>query len=212
MELSAGPFYTSSMFWTVAGPIIGIISIVATVWVTIRVAFPKRQLLYSIPIVTPMLNAAADMPTDIEVRRGDQVFKSPRLVYFRLSSKGRRDIPRSAFDDGQPIRFDIGTPIVECLKVETWPRDRVDPSMSIDGSTLLIHPSLMGKRQTTVFTLLVDGPEPSLGMPEQTLIDVELKHGTPDSPQANLLLELASDVVYAAIRIWTRDSSITPER
>ena len=86
------------------------------------------------------------------------------------------------FDGDQPIRLDVSTPIVECLKITTEPADRSMPAPRIDGSALLIGPCLIGKRQTTVFSLLLDGPEPRLRKPEQTLVDVYIQNRDPDAP------------------------------
>jgi hypothetical protein len=168
------------MAWTVAGPVIGLLGVVATVWVTLRVANTKRRLMYSMPVVTPLLNATPDMPTGIEVRRDGHILNSPRIANIKLVSRGTRDIRRSDFDGDQPVRLEIGTPIVECLKVSTIPPDRGHPACIIDGSALLIGPCLIGSRQSTTFSLLVDGPEPTLSDPEQILTDVRIMHGDPD--------------------------------
>jgi hypothetical protein len=182
MLLAGGSIYTSGILSTVTGAVLTATSIVVGTWAVFRAANPKLRLMYSIPVVTPMLNAVADMPTDIEVRRGDQVFKSPRIVYFKLAARGRRDISRTAFDDGQPIRFDIGTPIVQCLNVATKPDDRPNPAHFIDESALLVGPCMIARNQQTTFTLLVDGSEPQLTKPEQRLLDVRLEERDPAAP------------------------------
>jgi len=45
--------------------------------------------------------------------------------------------------------------IVECLKVATKPEDCPPPELKIDGTALLIEPSLIGKRQTTVLVPVI---------------------------------------------------------
>jgi hypothetical protein len=100
----------------------------------------------------------------------------------QLVSRSRRDIAREAFDEGKPLCLDLGTPIVECLQVTTSPPDRPDPAWTLDGSKLQIGPSHFGRRQTTVFSLLVDGKSPRITPPQQSLIDVRIEHGDGRTP------------------------------
>lgn len=112
----------------------------------------------------------------------DQEARLPHVVNVELTSRGRSDIPRDAFDGGKPLCLDVGAPIVECLQVTTTPPDRPEPVWTIDGPKLLIGPSLIGRRQITVFSLLVDGPTPRLSPPEQSLVDVDLRRGSSSEP------------------------------
>lgn len=175
MDLADNHFFTSATFW---GPAVGVIAGALTtaviVWVTLRAANPKRRLLYGMRAVTPLINSRPDLPQDIEVRRAGQALEQPQLVTVELASRGRIDIAREAFDGGEPLRLDLGVPIVECLKVATSPSDRPDPAWKTDGSALLVGPSHIGKRQTTVFSLLIDGASPHLNEPRQSLINVDL--------------------------------------
>lgn len=174
MDLAGSHFFTSATFWGPAiGAIVGVLTTAVVVWVTLRAANPKRRLLYSMPVVTPLLNTRPDLPQDIEVRRAGSVLAHPYVVNVELTSRGRRDIAREAFG-GDPIRLDVGAPIIDCLKISTSPSDRPHPVWNVDGSKLLVGPSLIGRRQSTVFSLLVDGPSPRLSKPMQTLTEVRL--------------------------------------
>lgn len=173
-------WYASGTFWTAIGAVAVLLSTVAIVWVTLRVANPKRRLLYSMPVITPLLNTRSDLPQDLEVRRGGVILRHPHLVNVELVNRGRLDIRRDAFDGGEPLRLDIGATIIECLKITTSPSDRPEPLVKIDGSALLIGPSLLGRRQTIAFSVLVDGPSPNLCRPEQTLIDVDIYQWDPN--------------------------------
>jgi hypothetical protein len=105
------------------------------VWATLWGGSTKRRLLYSIPVVSPLLNDRPGMPDDMEVRRAGQLLKFPQVVNIELVSRSRRDIARDAFDGGVPICLDVGEPIVECLKVTTLPSDRPAPVWKYDGSS-----------------------------------------------------------------------------
>jgi hypothetical protein len=70
-----------------------------------------------------------------------------------------RDISPEAFN-GKPVCLDLGTHIVECVKVATSPSDRSDPAWALEDSELLIGPDLFGMRQRTVLSLPIDGEPP----------------------------------------------------
>lgn len=195
MNLAGGhPFYDAAAFWPVAtGIVVGLLTIAATVWVTLRAANPKRRLYYWMPTDTPLITRRQDLSHELKVTYGTRELDSPRVVNVRLTSRGRRDIAREAFDGGEPLRLDLGTPIVECVKVSTSPSDRPDPSYALDGSKLLIGPSHFGRRQTTIFSLLVDGKIPEIVKPQQSLIDVQIRQGYPGytAGRQQLLLAIA---------------------
>jgi hypothetical protein len=182
VNLASAPFYTSGTFWAVAAVAVAILIGVATMWVTWISPFPKRRLLYSMPAATSMLNRQSELTDELKVIYGAKQLESPYVVNIEIASRGRADIPRDAFDGGKPLCLDIGAPIVECLQVTTTPPDRPEPMCAIDGSKLLIGPSLIGRRQTTVFSLLVDGPAPRLSPPVQSLVDVDLRPGSSSEP------------------------------
>lgn len=182
MNLASAPFYTSGTFWAAVAVPVAILIGVATVWVTWLSPYPKRRLLYSMPVTTSMLNRQSDVSDELRVIYGTKQLDCPYVVNVQLTGKGRSDIPRDAFDGGKPLCLDVGTPIVECLQVTTTPADRPEPLWTIDSSKLLIGPSLIGKRQVTVFSLLVDGPTPHLSPPEQSLVDVDLRSASSSEP------------------------------
>jgi len=198
---TAGHWYASLTFWTVTGPIVAILSTLAIVWVTIRVANPKRRLMVAMPVITPLLNRVAAKTGNIEVTRDGKLLSNPRVVELKLYTRGRNDIPRSAFDGGRPVRLDIGTPIIQCLNVTTQPADRTMPEPTVDGTALLIQPTLIGKRQTTTYTLLTDGPRPNLCKPEQTLTDVDIEQRDPGDPLtgAQVALSVMAVLCVAAL-------------
>jgi hypothetical protein len=169
--------WDSAAFWPAAGIVVGLLAIGATVWVTLRAANPKRRLYYAWLTDTPLITGQHDLSEELKVSYGTRQLVKPRIVTVQLVSRGRRDIAREAFDDGKPVCLDLTTPIVQCVKVTTAPPDRPDPSYALDGSKLLIGPSHFGKRQTTTFSLLLDGKTPEIVRPQQSLIDVEIRQG-----------------------------------
>jgi hypothetical protein len=176
--LAAGHhFYDSTAFATAAAIVVGLLTAVVTVWATRLGASTKRSLYYVLLSDTPLLTRRHALSEKLKVTYDSRTVESPRIVTIRLVSRGRADIAREAFDRGQPLILDLGTPIVDLVKVETSPSDRPDPEWTLRGSELLVGPSHFGRRQTTEFSLLIDGREPSIVAPKQTLIDVRVEHG-----------------------------------
>jgi hypothetical protein len=181
VNLASGHFYDTTAFATAAAITLGLITIAVTVWVTFRAASQKRRLYYALLTDTPLIRRRQDLSEELKVTYGGRELNSPHVVSVQLVSRSRRDIAREAFDEGKPLCPDLGTPIVECVKVTTSPSDRPDPACAIDGTKLLIGPSHFGTRQTTVFSLLVDGKSPRITRPPQSLIDVHLESGDPQA-------------------------------
>jgi hypothetical protein len=177
VDVASGEFYSSALFWSIAAVVAGVLGTAVIVMATFWVASTKRRLLYSMPVVTPLINGEGEpgVLEDLEVRRRGQLLASPSVVILELEAKGRRDIPRSAFDDGAPVCLDVGAQIIEVLKVTTTPTDRAVPPYKADGLRLLIGPCLIGRRQIITFSLLVDGQTPKLSLPEQSLTDIEIR-------------------------------------
>ena len=196
--------WDSAAFWPVAG-IIAAVTVGA--WprrVTRRAANPKRRLYYWLLSDTPLITERDDLSEELKVTYGPKELKSPRVVTVQLCSRGRRYIARNAFDDGKALCLDLGTHIVECVKVTTSPTDRPDPEWTTEDSTPLIGPSHFSSRQTTVFSLLVDGEPPSIVRPQQSLVDVRIERGdgqTTFRRNISLLVTATVAVVTAAIGV-----------
>jgi hypothetical protein len=178
VTLADSHFYTSAGFWVPA--IVGLLTIAATIWVTLRAANPKRRLYYWISADTPLLTKRRDLPHELRIFYGTVRVDSPRVVTIVFTTRGWRGISREAFDGGESLCLDLGTPIVECFDTITSPPDSPDLSYATDGSKLLIGPSYFNKRQTTFFSLLVDGKTPKIVPPRQSLVDVKIRPG-PDA-------------------------------
>jgi hypothetical protein len=186
--LAGSHFYTSATFWgPAAGVIVALIGILVTVWVTLRAANPNRRLYYSMTADTPLITGRHELSQQLKVIYGTKELGSPRIVNVQITSRGRRDITREAFDD-KPLCLDLGSSIVECVKAATSPSDRPEPAYTMDGSKLLIGPSPFGTHQTTVFSLLIDGPIPQIVAPKQSLIDVKVRLGVPPSSVIQLVI------------------------
>jgi hypothetical protein len=175
----AEKWYASATFYAATGVAVTLVIGVATVLVAYVVGFPKRRLLYAMPVLAPLLSAPADVQGDLELRRHGTVLTDPHLLEIRLVARGRKDIPSSAYDSGEPIRFDVGARIVELLRSTSDPQSDPLPKYAFNGTTLTIGPSRIGKRQIIAFTLLTDGERPCLTC-QSSLIDVQVRQQKPE--------------------------------
>jgi hypothetical protein len=169
--LAAESWYVSGAFWV---GVAGVAAVAVAAWVGWAAVNPRRRLSYGMPVVTRLLNAGTDVRQSLEVRRGGVLLADPHVLEVVLISRGRLGIPSSAFDKDKPLTLDVGAPIIEVLQTTTTAGGAV-PGYGIDGSTLTIGPDRIGRRQTITFSLLVDGPRPTLTCPQPPLNDVQIR-------------------------------------
>jgi len=129
---------------------------------------------YSMPTVTPLVTRRGPREEN-PLRRS--LGRIPYTADILLISRGRLDIPRSAFDGDRPLQLDVEVPIVEVLKVTTSP-DRPLPPVKTDGSKLFVGPALIGHREKIMISLLVEG-DPNLSSLPQSLENVDIRQGDP---------------------------------
>jgi hypothetical protein len=177
---------TSGTFWAAAGAVIGLLVGTVAIRATYRVAFPRRRILYGMPVVAPMRSDAIHQGTALS---------EPHFLNIRLVSRSRLDTPSSAYDKGNPIRLDVAIPIVEVLKVTSFPESIPAPEFTIDGSALKVGPSRIGKRQEILFSVLADGDAPKLTC-ESSLIDVQVRRLTSEDLRP---VTTAKPFIYATL-------------
>jgi hypothetical protein len=96
-------------------------------------------------------------------------------VSIYMSSRGRRDIKRDAFDEGKPVEVNIGVDIrsnIEGIWSSQQHARMVDAR--VDGTCLLVGPSLINRRQDLRFTVLTAAKPPKLTC-TASLIDVSIR-------------------------------------
>lgn len=166
--------------------------------------FPKRSLTYAMTS-SPLLNGRTE---GLEVRLGGVELKAPYLVYLHVTSRSRADIPSSAFDAGQPLRFDFGR---EALGGST-----PDGSMQheLNGSQVCFPPQLVRRRTAISIAFITEGP-PSGIVVDSPLVDVAVtrsKQGVDATPTRAQLISvtasLAGLVGSFAFLIWTATNSL----
>lgn len=170
----AGAWYASGTFWSGAGVVAAVLGAAAAVWVTLTVGFPRRRLFYRMWAVAPLLITPANHHGDVELLYHGTCLTDPRALTIELISRGRKDIPSDAYNDGQPLQLDVGTHVVEVIQVASEPETLPPPRVSADETSLMIGPSLIGRRHRITLTVLTDGGPPSLSC-KSSLIDVQVR-------------------------------------
>lgn len=191
-------WYTSGTFWAAAGVVVALFVGITATLATYRVSFPKRRLLYGMPIVAPLGSAHTSVENELELRYRGIALTEPHLLELRLISRSRKDIPSSAYDGGDPIRLDAAVRVIDVISVASGPESVPVPQFSIDGTSLEIGPSYIGKRQQIIFTVLADGSNPSLTC-KSRLIDVDIRRLRPEDlrPIATAVPGIISAIVTA---------------
>jgi hypothetical protein len=131
---------------------------------------------------------------DLKLLHRGRVLADPRALTVELVSRGRKDIPSDAYNDGEPLKLNIGAPIVEILQVASEPATLPVPAVAADGTAVHIGPSLIGKRHTITITVLTDGGQPTLTC-QSPLIDVQVRQQRSDEtrpPVVAMVVVIAS--------------------
>jgi hypothetical protein len=138
------------------------------------------------------------MKNELEVRHRGQPLSQPYIVTVMVVSKGRKDISSDSFDGGQPIVANLGVPIIQELRFDAATKSRgvPVPKVVIDGTRVLVGPSMLAKRHTLTFTALVEG-EPSLSS-EIPILDIR-RLDKPPTPA--IRLEVPKAVVLVGISL-----------
>jgi Pentapeptide repeats (8 copies) len=169
----ADQWYSSGTFWTAAGTVAIIITAVGTMCVAWRLANPIRRLKYGMSVAPLLQRTSNEISSSLKITWNDKEVKHPHVLELSLISRGRQDIDRGDFD-GQPLPFKVGAVILAVLQTYSSPGTFSNKDVEIQGDTLEVGPSLIGRRQAIKFTLLTDG-EPTLSTPATALRNVQLE-------------------------------------
>jgi hypothetical protein len=196
----AGAWYTSGTFWSGAGTVAGVLGAIAAIWVTLITGFPRRRLFYRMRAVAPLLITPANQHGDVELLYRGNRLTDPRALTIELISRGRKDIPSEAYDDGRPLHLDVGALVVEVLQVSCEPESLPVPYVSSDKTSLMIGPSLIGRRHKITLTVLTDGGPPSLSC-KSSLIDVQVRRRADEQALQDAIVPWALPWLFALLTL-----------
>jgi hypothetical protein len=185
----------------VASFAVAVIVGIAGVWVAYLAGFPRQRLLYWIPAAVPLVNAPRGPGHGFQLLYNGAEVAQPHLLSVQLISRGRDDISIDFFEDGEPISLDLGVPIIDVLQIDPIGRRAFSPTASPDKNTLKIGPSLIGKRQMIIITLLLDGSPAHPAHLNALLKNVNVRkcRKLPTFFNRNSLVGIAATMVVASV-------------
>lgn len=199
MTLAASGLAQSD-FILVIVPVASLAVTAISVWVAIYFGIPRQRLLYWIPAAVPLVNAPRGPGHVFRLLyNGDEVAQ-PYLLSIRLLSRGREDIREERFERGDPIRLDLSVPVAGILQVAPVGRRAFAPKAASENNILKIGPSHIGRRQTIIITLLLDGcPAHPAQLNADALANVKVREvrRLPGLFNRNFLVGVAATMIFA---------------
>lgn len=205
----ATPWFDSGTFWTAVGSLAGAAALLIAAVSSIRAYFlARRTIIYSVAASFPLISYYPGVTQALKVLHDDKELVDPYVLEIQLASKARRDIPSASFDQGQPLRVDVGVPIISLNKIDVIRKSDPKPKVEIDGATLKIGPSLIRKRQEITLAVLVDGPDARLSC-QSPIIDVRMRRKIAYERGQMRLRQIVSwaAVAFVAFYLITQPSS-----
>lgn len=107
-------------FWAGATVAVALAAIAVSVILWLR-GSPQRLLLYSLGSETALLSGTARLQAgpDLEVTLRGEALDDPHVVSVRVESRSRRDIRSADFENGDPLKISLGSPVLRTLNTDT---------------------------------------------------------------------------------------------
>jgi len=180
---------------------------------------PHRRLVYTVEAASLLLTGGLPSRSsgEIKVTIRDQIVADPYLAILAVESRSRKAVRPGDFEQGKPLLFHIGVPIVAASRLSLG-KGQDAPGMGAMGDlghpvqTVRIQPALIRKGRWFRLSLLTDGP-PDLTH-ENPLADITVRRGGGQMPrvpsllmviQAGLLVTAGS--LVAKSQTWPRVAS-----
>ena len=189
------------MSWTVAGTVIAFLSLCGAAFGYIRRRVRGRkiityELLASVPFLpnVPGLEAAG-----LSVIHNGEKLDNAHLLQVQVVSKSARDISTKSFDQGRPLCFDVGAPVVALLEAAYCPDQPPLPEVEITETGLQIRPDIIRSRQDMRFSVLVNGPGARLTCSSNPLLNYRLREATSYQARQKRSLMIRRIIIWAIL-------------
>jgi hypothetical protein len=175
-------WYSSATFWTGAAAIVALLTLLMSgiLW---YLGSPRRLLIYGLTSETALLSGnartRAGVGKELQVTLAGQILTDPHVVSVAIANRSRRDIRNADFEEGRPLRLNVGTPIVKFLDSYTGGPAMPEIKLDTENTMITIVPCLINRRQVITLDLLTDGPV-SLSCENPPLADVTIRDGSKD--------------------------------
>lgn len=171
-----------------------LLTTIVLVWASFKAGRPKQRLTYGMSIIN-LLNPAPGLRDKIKVTWEEgPPLTHPHVVKVKMVNGGRQDIPSHAFNDREPLEFDLGARVIAPLENGISPVGPRGRQWEVAGTRLKIWPRLIHRgAEPLSFPILVDGNQPSLTLIEpHPMINIKVRRGNPDLPTSPLGLVKAA--------------------
>lgn len=151
----------------------------------------KRFLIYTAESASLLLKNELESSDadDIEIIRRGKHVDNPHLITLTITSRSHKNIRAKDFDEGKPLIFNFGVPIVagKSIVSDGQQTPKLEPDLASLGTynapitTIQINPSLIRKGPWCQLHLLTEGP-PDLKC-ESPIADVPMRRATRATPK-----------------------------
>lgn len=188
------------MYWTAADVITGFLTLcLGAIGFFLKRRRGRKIIFYNLAASVPILRNIPEIKSaGLSVIHQGEKLADPHVLEVQLTSKRRRDIPTTAFDQDRPLSIDVGAPIVALLETSFVPDQAPLPAIATEGSSLKIGPALIRRRQEMTLFVLADGPSDRLAC-ANPLIDFTLRYGEPYQPRLIGNMPVKKVVTWAVV-------------
>ncbi|MFE7835796.1 hypothetical protein ACFU53_06910 [Streptomyces sp. NPDC057474] len=145
-----------------------------------RALFPaNRAISYRMDISRLLAGDAHALPGALTVNYNGEHLRDPHVVKLRLRSTGRHAVASEHYDQGRPIKFDLGR-LVVLLDSPTV------SAFEVSGSQVKYGPELMPAGQSVTLSLITEG-KPRLSV-EHYFIDTKVINETPEPSSSDRMM------------------------
>ena len=121
------------------------------------------------------------------------------MLQVQVISKSARDISTKSFDQGRPLCFDVGAPVVALLKATYRPDQPPLPEVKITETGLQIRPDIIRSRQDMRFSVLANGPGARLTCSSNPLLNYRLREATSYQARQKRGLKIRQIITWAIV-------------
>ena len=148
--VSASAWYEQGVVLDIGSTVAALLAVAATVWAALYAAQPGRALLYLVRRWRPA--EPAEVPATVTATRQHRLV----VADVQLRGGGRRDIPSTAFDAGQPLTISLNGQIIAVLAATSYPGERTVPAATACDGKLEVSPGLIGRGQILTYRVLAE--------------------------------------------------------
>jgi len=145
---------------------------------------PSRRLTLNALPPAPLLSTTSAPEAGIVVSHRGSPIIDPHVVTLSAENTGRHAVGSDQFDQGRPIKIDLGAPIKAILQVSTVPISEKDFVHKFEGSHVFLGPDLLNPGDSVVLQTLTEGTPSSASLRLRT--DTYLKDTRVDFAQPDL--------------------------